>query len=55
MTTKRKYLKITFIIVAILAAVAGIMWLAFILFPYLTMIIAFPVWLAVALSDGAKV
>lgn len=55
MTTKRKYLKFTIVIIAVLVAITGIMLLALTLFPYLTLILAFPVWLAAALADGAKV
>lgn len=55
MTIKKKHLKIAFIIIAILAAVAAFMALLYLIAPYLLAVIIFPAWLVAALADGSKV
>ena len=53
--TKKKTFKFVLILIAILAAVAAVLWLLYVLASYLLAIIALPTWLAAALADGAKV
>lgn len=53
--TKKDNIKFVLILIAILAAVAAVLWLLYVLAPYLLAIIALPTWLAAALADGAKV
>lgn len=53
--TKKEILKFILIILGAFAVIGGIVWLIIELAPYLLAIVAFPVWLAAALADGAKV
>lgn len=53
--TKREILKIVLIVVAILVGLAALMWLLYLIAPYLVAIIIFPTWLAAALAEGGRV
>lgn len=52
---KNKTLKIILIVIGVIAAVVGFIWLLMELLPWLLAVIIFPAWLVAALSEGGKV
>lgn len=50
-----KTIKVILIVVGVIVAVVGIIWLLIELAPWLLLIIAFPTWLIAALCEGGKV